>query len=996
MTRVVQGFLGAAMIWLGLLDVCAAAAQRPTPAVPDVSSSSPTASVPDSVVAPSSSDTLPGAAPDTIPTAAADRPAGATPDTIPPATPDTIPSGAPDTIPSGAPDTILAPATDTIPPFAGDSVLGAGRADGGGPSPPSPSASADSVMRALRVLPGFVVTEYHGESAVYRTATGTLRLEGNAQVTRSGDQLTADTIEYRDREGLVTALGGARVVGADQELDSEVLYYDVESRKATALGARTEIVQDATWFVTGDVTLEGTSTLLGSHARFTSCDLQIPHYHFETDQVMVIRDRILVARPARLYFGDVPVMVLPFVVQSLEQGRRSGFLTPRFGVNDIVRNSSGYTRQISDIGFYWAINDYMGAQVSTTWRSGAYTSLLGDLTYSWRKQFLNGNFRAERIWETTGSRQITLGTSTSWQPDERTSLSVNGRYASSSRFLREATFDPLQQLQDLTSGLSLSRRFDWGRVSLGADRRQSIATGDVSSTWPRFSVSPSAVTFFDAPPGAGRWFSNATFTPGVISGSRATNRYAEGGRTIRQDQDTETLRVGPSFSVGRFTVSGDGDLNRRRVFDGSGIDLEGDTVHLDGFDRDEGSWSARASFQQPLMGTSSIAPNISLRQRLVRDTLTSGAYVGEPTRLSFGVGLNTDLYGFFPGVGPYSAIRHRVSPRVSYSYAPEVMQTPLQDSVFGISNARTQNRVSLGITQSFEAKLNRPAVRTPDQERADSLVAAGDTVGGRAPTPTPIPSDPEKVTLLSLTTSPFEFDFVKAREEGNGFVTERMSNTITSDYLRGLTIQMSHELFDKRELDPSLPGNTGRLGRFAPRLTSLSTSFQLGPQSALFRWLDRLAFGTPDAGADGPVPPPVEQPPANPAGDGGAFTGNPMGTGGGPWRTAISYSYSRPPRLFSNGPPPPDDAVQTLNGTVDFQLTPNWSVNWETSYSITENEFGAHRLNFRRNLHEWQANFSFYQAPNGNTAFEFYVELLHNRDLRLDYGERNLGIDRGR
>ena len=67
----------------------------------------------------------------------------------------------------------------------------------------------------------------------------------------------------------------------------------------------------------------------------------------------------------------VPVFVLPFIMQDLGRGRRSGFLIPEFEINDIVRTSSGYNRQITNVGFYWAINEYMGAQLSTTWRSGS-------------------------------------------------------------------------------------------------------------------------------------------------------------------------------------------------------------------------------------------------------------------------------------------------------------------------------------------------------------------------------------------------------------------------------------------------------------------------------------------------------------------------------------------------------------------------------------------------------------------------------------------------
>ena len=60
------------------------------------------------------------------------------------------------------------------------------------------------------------------------------------------------------------------------------------------------------------------------------------HYHFEADQVMVIRDRIIVARPARLYFGDVPVMVLPFVVLVLPAGEVAATL--RAGAGELCES----------------------------------------------------------------------------------------------------------------------------------------------------------------------------------------------------------------------------------------------------------------------------------------------------------------------------------------------------------------------------------------------------------------------------------------------------------------------------------------------------------------------------------------------------------------------------------------------------------------------------------------------------------------------------------
>ena len=40
--------------------------------------------------------------------------------------------------------------------------------------------------------------------------------------------------------------------------------------------------------------------------------------------------------------------------------------------------------------------------------------------------------------------------------------------------------------------------------------------------------------------------------------------------------------------------------------------------------------------------------------------------------------LRTDIYGFFPGFGPFEAIRHKMSPGFDFSYAPEVSPTELQ------------------------------------------------------------------------------------------------------------------------------------------------------------------------------------------------------------------------------------------------------------------------------------------------------------------------------
>jgi hypothetical protein len=642
---------------------------------------------------------------DTIPTVPPRR--GATPAAVPrePTPRSTTPG---DTIPG---DTIPG---DTIP---GDTV----------PAGPPPDPAADSVMAQLRQLPGFTATEYRGESAIYRADTGELRLIGNAEVARAGDQLTADTIVYYDRTDRVIAFGRPRVTGQAQELTGDILYYDLARRRATALGARTQITEGATWFVHGDVTLEETDRIFASHARFTSCDLEVPHYHFASDRIMIIRDRILVARPARLYFGQVPVLVLPFIVQNLERGRRSGLLVPRFAVNDIVRTSDRHTRELSGLGWYWAINDYMGAQVTGGWRSGAYTSLQGDLDYNWRRQFLNGNLSFRNYWEQTGSTQFMLNGRSQWRPDERTDLGLTAQYATSSRFIRDSSYDPRAVTQELGSDFRINRRFDWGSVALGATRRQSIADDGVTGTLPSFSVNPRTFTFFQAAsPELERWYSNASLQLNA-SGDRSFSGGRSAGANPQADYTSTRLQGGiQQFSLGNLNFAAVGNLNQSTIQPITGPEP------VEGRDTASGQWRASVSYQQRLIGQTMLSPTLAVRQDFRRSPASGDAYIGAPLRPDFGASLSTAIFGFFPGVGPYEAIRHRLSPNMSYSYSPQVEQTELQREVFGPVGGRAQNVVSLSLNQTFEARSGSHAGRSRPTSRWPTRWAAIPPVPGRS------------------------------------------------------------------------------------------------------------------------------------------------------------------------------------------------------------------------------------------------------------------------
>ncbi|HEV2129993.1 MAG TPA: putative LPS assembly protein LptD [Longimicrobiaceae bacterium] len=889
-----------------------------------------------------------------------------------------------------------APAADTLPADTAAQRRAAARAE------------PDSILEALLRLEGFIATEYAGETAVFQAGERVLRLRGEAEVVRQGDRLTADSIIYREQNRIAEAYGSPKVTSANQQaegLEGQVMFYDLDRQRATVVQGRTQFSQGATWFVQGDVTAEAAQRFYTTAGIFTTDDRPEPKYHFQSDKILMVRDRIIVARPARLYFENVPVMWLPFLVQDLTRGRRSGLLTPRFGVNDIVRTSSGYTREISNLGFYWAINDYMDAQIAGGWRSGVATSLLGSTQYRWRRRFLDGNFNFQRFWEESGSRQFVLSSSNRWKPDERTNIAVTGNYATSSRFVRETSTDPREVRQDLRSDLSLGRRFDWGNVNFGARRSQSVLDDRVDMTLPDVGIVLNPITLFREPlPEQARWYNNATLTLSG-TGSRAITTGIANFERGTQDVERTNASLNQSLNIGNLSWSSTGLLNRSIL-----AELVGDTV-MPRRDDDQGNWSTNLSYRQRLVGNTAISPNLGISQEYRRNLRSGGEYVGGPRRLNFGAGLSPDLYGFFPGVGPYTVIRHNLRPSMSYSYSPQVEQTALQDTVYGTFSGRAQNRVSLSLSQTWEAKRRTPS--PPAREPAAG--AAGDTLGGDTlvvgvGTPPVTPQQAEKVQLLSINTSALEYDFLRAQEGMSGFVTQRVSNSIRSDFLRGLNLDFSHELFDPTGLDTDARGR-GELGRFAPYLSSFNTSFSFGQGSAAFQFLGRILGRTEES-----IPPPGATVPDAPLpsereeqlDDGGdlfgarrpgseSFTGNPRGVGSGPWNVSLSYSLLRSRASGTGtgagggfGPSESQNVVASIN----FSPTRNWAVNWSTSYSITDGQFGEHRLNLRRDLYRWQANIDFTRTAYGNTAFYFTVHLLDLQDLKVDYRERNIGRER--
>ncbi|MCG6956876.1 MAG: hypothetical protein LJF04_12880 [Gemmatimonadetes bacterium] len=908
------------------------------------------------------------------------------------------------------------PGFDTIL-FIQDSVAEAQRREQRGGT--AAAAARDTTLRALLQLRGYGVTEYEGGQADFSAKDRVLVLESSkdrqAHVNRDGNDVKADSsITYSENSGRIRTVGQSTFTPAgSDEVQAEGLVYDLHLGKGSAQDAKTTYDQNgAKWIVSGDMPLAAPDSQYMSHATFTSCDLTVPHYHFETDEIKIIAGKVLIARPVRLYFADVPVAWLPFIANSLSKGRASGILTPQFSVNDIVRTSGGYHRRISNLGFYWAMSDYSDATIALDWWSDNYTALTSSLQYRWNRQFLNGGINFRRFWQAGGGVQTAFDTQHSWQIDERTSVRMSARYASSAAFVRQNSLNPQEVTQSIDSQGGVNRRFDWGNLSLSASRQQYLNDDRTSWMLPSANLSLSTITLFKAPQSEAHFWNNMTWSGSARMQRNTLNRVQPDTFKVgTEDTENTTAAMSSSLSMGPLSLRQSVDLTRATALGVPKAYLEhGDSANPDSLlagaparsvTDQKVNWSASIDYQQRLIGSTTLTPSLSLSSNLFQsDTSTyAGKFVSAPMRMSFGASLKTDLYRFFPGFGPYQAIRHKVSPSFTFAWSPGSQPTELQSLVFRGTRAIGVTK-TLGITlnQTFEAKKKQEST---DSTAADSTVAAESVAasgtGQGANEPRRAQQQAEIVQLLGISTSVVSYDFVRADSTSfiQGFTTTQLHNQISSDFLRGLSISMNHDLFDDQ-----VDENGVQHRKFSPHLSQVNFNFALSSSSAIFRLLGLSGRGGREAAqqteeADTTVGnsfatavtdassiiPGAATPPAQ---DLGPRRSGPRGQG---WQANLAYALQRPRAKSAQ-------SSQMLSGTVTLHPTEFWDVSWRTSFDLQAGKFNDQTISLTRDLHRWEAHFLFTQPATGNWQFRFEVSLTDQRDLKFDYSQRSAGVGR--
>jgi Tat protein translocase TatC len=852
------------------------------------------------------------------------------------------------------------------------------------PTAPSRSfAQPDSVVNALLNRQGYRPTRYRADSATVFVERQEVRLQGQALTERQGALLEADSITYRRDSCLLAASGDPHLFDQGQVLVGEGISYDVCRRRGMIRDALTNFNEGSTvWFLRGNVAQDSSSSRIYAGASdVTSCDLPSPHYHFSARQMKWVSRSLMVARPVTLYVRDVPILWLPFIFQDMRPGRHSGILIPQFGINDLVRPTPGYNRQVANLGYYWVPNDYLDFTARLDWFANRYVQYGVTGQYRWLNRFVSGSLGFNEQRETGGGSGLALRWDHRQQFDLSTSLNVDFNYASNTSVVRDNAIDPLQNTQQITSSLNFSKRYGWGTLTLGGNRRQDISDGGVQQLLPAVTISP-------APLAVG---SDITWSPGLSFTNNTTSdpnqdslfQALPGGAvdTVLLDASSRVtaFNFDTPLRLGSFNWQ-----NSIQASDQTSTDLETVTFRIDdpasedpadsiavtrtfpGDFQSSVDWNTGINLPILFRGSWKLQPSLGISNTtggpfMLRNRTTNGDWVHQGKRFRIGVSSTPTLFGFFPGVGPLQRIRHSLSPVISYSYEPaadvpeEYARAVVEPGQLPQLRSLARQALQVGLSQAFEGK------RRPEGQDTSS-------------------ADAPKLRLLSISTSPITYDFEQAKQPGRtGWATQALTNTFLSDLLPGFSLTLSHDLWrgavglDTSDFDPFLQRVDANFSISGNTFRAVGAIFGLGKAP------DRAARER-----DQEIPRYVAES-GRRTRPGSFYSTNqaPIRGGGRSFSASFQYSLGRtrpiPDRV------PQDE--QSLNITTNFSPTPFWGLSWSTQYNITEGTFESQVVRLERDLHEWRAGFNFVRNPSGTFAIYFSIYLTDLPDLKVDYDQ---------
>ncbi len=563
--------------------------------------------------------------------------------------------------------------------------------------------------------------EYSAEdSLTYEAATGLAHLYGDSKVKYQNMDLQSDKIYMSLDSSLVHATGSKdtttnELVGTpvfkmgSDEYQSDTMAFNFKTKKGLISGVYT---QQQEGFLTSELSKRGANgEMFLQHGRYTTCDDPHPDFYLAMSRAKVRPGKDVVFGPTYLVVADVPLpLAIPYGFFPFTKSYSSGLIMPTYG----DETERGF--YLRDGGYYFAINDKMDLKLLGEIYTKGSWGLSAASNYRKRYKY-SGSFYASYQNTINGEKNMPDYTKTTsfkiqWShrqdakanPYSQLSASVNFATTSFEKDNLGSMYNPQALTQSTrTSSVSWSTTFSSIGMTLtsSTNLNQNMRDSTIALTLPDLNISIARFYPFKRKKrvGAERWYEKISMQyTGHLTNSITTKEDKLLHSSLTRDWKNGMQHVIPIS--GSFTLFGYLNVNPSFNFT--------DRTY---FNKTHKSWDA-------------------VNQREVSDTI-SGFYNVYNWNLSLSA--STKLYGMYiPSRKLFGdkiqAIRHVVTPSVSFSYAPDfsasrygyyetyqktdadgkvslVEYSPYSMGAYGVPGKGKTGSISMDLSQNLEMKV---------------------------------------------------------------------------------------------------------------------------------------------------------------------------------------------------------------------------------------------------------------------------------------------------
>lgn len=716
----------------------------------------------------------------------------------------------------------------------------------------------------------------------------------------------------------------------DENFSVSSIKYNFRTKRALVKDVKTEMEQG---FLHSKVAKMQTNKEFHiKNGKFTTCDLDHPHFYIELTKAKKIPDKHVISGPMYFVIADIPLYIigLPFGILPNQKHNSSGLIIPEYGEDQqrgfFLRNG----------GYFWAINDYINAAV------------LGDI-YSRGSWGVTVKSNFKKLYKYSGSLEmkynlIKTGEEILIDSKKTSSFSIvgsfqqdakanpNGTFSASVNFGQNFELDArnINDLTDNTKSSNISYR--WSKpgsifnFSTNIRGTQNTKNHSINILLPDLSFNiKRQMPFKNVGAGTNKWYQKIGYTFTL----KAKNSLTTGDSALFQKDVLYKFKNGLQYSVPvstSFTL-----LNYINV-----------SPSL--------NFTGRMYSNYIKQNNVLLIDENEIVQAIKKDTIYRVTF---PFDFNFSFPMSTKIYGIFNiNKGRVQALRHVMSPSLSFNYRPDFSRdfwgyygyndldssyySYYEDNIYKGPLSGKSGSINFSLGNNLEMKLKNK----------------NDTV-----------SESKKIKLLNSLNMGISYNLAAD------------SINLSNLSIRGNTkLLKNFNLTFGADFDPYVRDSAGtkintfewtknhRLARFNTGRISLSGSLKPSKSKTTEKDVhsDFYYYQHPEIPyADFDIP----------------------------WNLTANYNlnivnkFDVPSQLYVR------NLTQTVSLSGNFSLTPNWKITAKTNYDVAARKFSYAQFTVYRDLHCWEMSFNV--IPFGTLrSYSFRINIKSNVFKGVEYNKR--------